>query len=33
MNYSVEGNIDFYSELLNSMCETTIKNEKQENQK
>ena len=33
MNYSVEGNIDFYSELLNSMCETTINNEKQENQK
>lgn len=24
MNYSIEGNIDFYGELLNSVCETTI---------
>ena len=24
MNYSIEGNIDFYGELLNTMCESTI---------
>ena len=33
MNYSIEGNIDFYKELLESVCETTLddkKNEKQE---
>lgn len=24
MNYSIEGNIDFYAELLNSVCESTI---------
>ena len=24
MNYSIEGNIDFYGELLNSVCESTI---------
>ncbi len=24
MNYSVEGNIDFYAELLNSVCESTV---------
>ena len=24
MNYSIEGNIDFYGELLNSLCESTI---------
>ena len=24
MNYSVEGNIDFYGELLNSLCESTV---------
>ena len=24
MNYSIEGNIDFYAELLNSVCESTV---------
>ena len=26
MNYSIEGNIDFYKELLNTLCETTTEN-------
>ena len=39
MNYSIEGNIDFYNELLKTLCETTVientkidKDEKQNNE-
>ena len=30
MNYSIEGNIDFYKELLESVCETTLDEKKDE---
>ena len=30
MNYSIEGNIDFYKELLESVCETTLDDKKNE---
>ena len=32
MNYSIEGNIDFYKELLESVCETTLDEKKDEKQ-